>query len=127
MDLADSPILEYQDRSVLTTWAISYQAIRKKNEATANLLLLWAFLDHKDLWYGLFSAACEENERVAEGLSEWIGGIASNELEFTKAMRLLRNYSMIEDVEDSKGYATHPVLHRWAYNFQGDDSRLKLS
>ena len=47
-DGADAPLQDYPDRSVWTTWTISYHAIRKKNEATANLLLLWAFLDNKD-------------------------------------------------------------------------------
>jgi hypothetical protein len=38
--LADAPLQDYPDRSVWTTWAISYQAIREKHRATANLLLL---------------------------------------------------------------------------------------
>ena len=60
-------------------------------------------------------------------LSEWIGNIASTELEFTKAIQVLRNYSLIEDVEDLASYATHPVVHRWAYHFLGEDSRVELA
>ncbi|OAL35116.1 hypothetical protein AYO20_05593 [Fonsecaea nubica] len=41
------------DRNIWTTWMISFEAIRQRNEATSNLLLFWAFLDHRDLWYGL--------------------------------------------------------------------------
>ena len=37
--------------------ATLYQAVRRKNEATANLMLLWPFLDSRDLWYGLFNKA----------------------------------------------------------------------
>ena len=47
-DGADAPLQDYPDRSVWTTWTISYHAMRKKNEARANLVLLWAFLDNKD-------------------------------------------------------------------------------
>src|SRR5438045_2575379 len=54
---ADSPLHDYPGRSVWTTWVISYNAIRDQHKATANLLLLWSFLDNKDLWYGLFAEA----------------------------------------------------------------------
>jgi len=126
-DWADAPLQDYPDRSIWTTWAISYNAIRERHVATANLLLLWAFLDSKDLWYGLFASACSASTTTATSLLEWIGGLASNELEFTKAIQLLRNYSLVEDVKDLASYATHPVVHRWAYYFQGKDSRVQLA
>ena len=122
-----APLQDYPDRSVWTTWTISYETIRETHGAAANLLLLWALLDHKDLWYGLFRAAYEAFETVASGLSEWVGSIASNELDFIKAMPTLRNYSLIEEVTESKSYATHPVVHQWAYHFQEANSRVKLA
>jgi tetratricopeptide (TPR) repeat protein len=126
-DWEGPPVQDYPDRSVWTTWAISFSAIQEMNEAAANLLLLWAFLDNKDLWYGLFTAACSASTTVATSLSEWFGEIGSNELEFTKAIGLLRNYSLIEDVQGLGSYTTHPVVHRWAYYFQGEDSQLQLA
>lgn len=60
-------------------------------------------------------------------LSEWIGDIVNDELHFTKALRLLRNYSLVEGVNESDSYATHPVVHRWAYHFQEASSRKKLA
>jgi tetratricopeptide (TPR) repeat protein len=126
--LEEDRLQDYPDRSVWTTWTLSYNAIRDKNAAAANLLLLWAFLDGKDLWHGLFAAACNASTAVSSSLSEWIGDIAGNELEFTKAIGLLRNYSLIESVQGQGSYATHPVVHRWAYYFQdGDDSRAQLT
>ncbi|KAF2181783.1 hypothetical protein K469DRAFT_541438, partial [Zopfia rhizophila CBS 207.26] len=80
-----------------------YKAIQDKHKATVDPLLLWSFLDNRDLWYGLFTA---------------VRDIASNELEFSRAMQLLRNYSLIEDVEELASYATHPVVHRWVYHYQ---------
>ncbi|KAF2786451.1 FabD/lysophospholipase-like protein [Melanomma pulvis-pyrius CBS 109.77] len=123
--VADAPLQDYPDRCVWTTWAISYRAIHAKNKETANLLLLWSFLDNKDLWHGLFAEACLDPV-VAKMLSKWIGDIASNELEFSRAMQLLRNYSLIEEVEELASYATHPVVHRWAYHYQGKCSESKL-
>ena len=122
----DAPLQDYPDRSVWTTWAISYQAIRHKHEHTANLLLLWSFLDNKDLWHGLFAEACESSSIAKSMLSAWIGEIASSEVAFRRAMQLLRNYSLVEAVEATESYATHPVVHRWAYHYRGKQSELEL-
>ncbi|KAF2812175.1 FabD/lysophospholipase-like protein [Mytilinidion resinicola] len=117
---ADTLLQDYPGRSVGTTWTISYNAIRNKHKATANLLLLWSFLDNKNLWYGLFKKVYRTSSvNVRRNLSKWIGNIGSNELEFSRAMQLLRNYSLIEDIEELASYATHPVVHRWAYYYQG--------
>ncbi|KAF2625508.1 FabD/lysophospholipase-like protein [Macroventuria anomochaeta] len=125
-DITDAPLQDYPDRSVWTTWAISYQAIRDKHEHTANLLLLWSFLDNKGLWHGLFAAACEASTGAARMLSAWVGEIARSEVAFSRAMQLLRNYSLVEAVEETASYATHPVVHRWAYHYQGKQSAREL-
>jgi tetratricopeptide (TPR) repeat protein len=123
----DAPLQDYPERSVWTTWAISYQAIYEKHEYTAKLLLLWSFLDNKNLWYGLFKEACSYSEVGEIILSMWIGKIATSELAFSQAMQLLRNYSLVEEVKERAGYATHPVVHRWAYHYQGKQFKLELS
>jgi tetratricopeptide (TPR) repeat protein len=123
----DTPLQDYPDRSVWTTWAISYQAIRDKHEATANLLLLWSFLDNKDLWHGLFATACGKSIVATRMLSGWIGNIASSELEFSRAMQLLRNYSLVEAVAETASYATHPVVHQWAHHSQAKHFAVELS
>ena len=55
-DLDDGPLQDYPGRSLWTTWAISYQAIRDAYKNTANLLLLWSFLDNKEIG----RASCRE-------------------------------------------------------------------
>ena len=39
-DWEGAPLQDYPDRSVWTTWAISYNAIRERHVPAANLLLL---------------------------------------------------------------------------------------
>jgi tetratricopeptide (TPR) repeat protein len=117
--LNDPTLKDYPDRSVWTTWTISYHAIREKHEHTANLLLLWSFLDNKDFWYGLFATACKRSNTIFQMVSKWIGEIASSEFQFTGAMRLLRNYSLVEEITGTTSYATHPVVHQWTRNSQG--------
>jgi len=115
----DAPLQDYLDRSVWTTWAISYQAVIDKDETAAHLLLLWSFLDNKDLWHGLFAAACAASPTARTMLSKWIGDVATNKLAFSRAMLLLCSYSLVEAVEGAAGYTTHPVVHQWAYYHQG--------
>ena len=126
-DLDDGPLQDYPGRSVWTTWAISYQAICKRHKHTANLLLLWSFLDNKDLWHGLFVATCMRSTVAARMLLAWTGDIASSEVKFGQAMKLLRKYSLVEEVIDSTSYATHPVVHQWAHHSQGQHFATGLS
>ncbi|RYP55992.1 hypothetical protein DL770_010860 [Monosporascus sp. CRB-9-2] len=130
MELQDrkgAPLYDYGDRSIWTTWTISFKAIQKTNEAAANLLLLWAYLDNRDLWYGLLAAAGERSAVTAEHLSKWLQDIPSNELKFTDAVQLLRNYSMIESMQGLSSYATHPVVHKWASHVQDQEQRMVLA
>jgi hypothetical protein len=125
-DWEGAPPQDYLDRSTWTTWTISYEAIHEKQATAANLLLLWAFLNSEDLWYGFFAVACGRSETVASGLSSCVGSIANIELQFI-TMRLLLNYSLVERVSESGSYATHSVVHQWAYHFQEVSSRQKLA
>jgi tetratricopeptide (TPR) repeat protein len=124
--LNDPTLKDYPDRSVWTTWTISYYAIREKNEDTANLLLLWSFLDNKDLWYGLFKAAYKQGPITTRTISKWIGEVANSEIQFTGAMRLLRNYSLVEEITGTTSYATHPVVHQWTRHSQGRQFEREL-
>jgi hypothetical protein len=107
-----------------TTWTISYHAIQAKSMAAANLLLLWACLDHKDLWYGLLARASIKSTDVADYLSEWLADLAKDEVKFIAAMGLLRRHYLIEGgLQDLAGYAVHPFIHRWAFHIQDEKQR----
>jgi len=126
-DQVRAPLQDYPDRSIWTTWSISYNTIREQDEAAANLLLLWSFLDNKDLWFELFTAACGASARVAREVSGWIGDLANNEVEFRQSIQLLCSYSLVESVEETTSYATHPVVHKWARYYRGQDFGEKLA
>ena len=122
----DTPLQDYPDRSIWTTWVISYNAIREKHEGIANLLLLWSFLDNKDLWYGLFTMAYQKSTTTRGNLLNWIRSAVSSELGFSQVVRLLCSYSLVEEVEAAASYSTHPVVHKWAYHYQSLDSRKRI-
>jgi hypothetical protein len=45
-----SPQLEsYEDRSLYTTWQITFDRIQQQNPASASLLKLWAYFDRQDV------------------------------------------------------------------------------
>ena len=46
---------------------------------------------------------------------------ASDQLDFTKAMKLLRRYSMIEETNILGIYSIHPVVHKWAFHYFQDE------
>jgi hypothetical protein len=43
---------------------ISFEQVTSESEEAANLLKLWGFLNHKDLWYGLFAGVCDKNDEI---------------------------------------------------------------
>ncbi|KAF1820033.1 uncharacterized protein K489DRAFT_292492, partial [Dissoconium aciculare CBS 342.82] len=47
---------EYGERSVLTTWKVSYEQVKSTDPLAAQLLDLWAFLHHGDVWAELVLA-----------------------------------------------------------------------
>ncbi|KAI9676685.1 MAG: hypothetical protein M1829_003004 [Trizodia sp. TS-e1964] len=126
-DQVDTPLQDYPNRSIWTTWTISFNMIREQDKETSNLLLLWSFLDSKDLWFEMFTAACSASGEAAAEISRWIEDLANSRLKFTQSMELLRSYSLVESVENEMGYATHPVVHRWARYCYSQDYRDKLA
>ena len=91
----------------------------------AKLLVLWSFLDHNDLWYGLFKGISRSGSTM-KVLLQNLGDAASNEMFFVDAMGLLRDYSLIESSGDAGGYVMHTVVHRWVYLYHGMKHRLAL-
>ncbi|KAL2258899.1 hypothetical protein VTK26DRAFT_7612 [Humicola hyalothermophila] len=58
-----SPLVDYEQGSVATTWTVSFKAVEAQNKNAANLLRLWAFVDGRNLWYGLLQAAVGGGEQ----------------------------------------------------------------
>lgn len=117
-----SPLVDHEDRSIATTWTISFKAIEARSNSAANLLLLWAFLDNRDFWHGILQAATEKQD-----WPEWLHQLARNEVEFLDAARLLLRYSMIEKKQSAQGsYTMHPVVHRWTSHIQQNPKKIEM-
>jgi tetratricopeptide (TPR) repeat protein len=128
MEIEDTaPLRSYGNRSINTTWTVSYNAIRAKNEGAANLLLLWAHLDHKTLPFWILQAGVHGSSALAKDLSAWLRDAVDDEVKFLQVFRLLRSYCMIESLHGSSTHGTHPVVHQWAFHIQDKHQRAELS
>jgi tetratricopeptide (TPR) repeat protein len=119
------PLQEYGDRSVLTTWKMSYEQVQSQSEEAAGLLRLWGFLDCGDLWYELVACASRLNERIKK--PDWLLRLAENELEFLSSLQLLSHYSLVDAKEDAPSHSMHAVLHEWCCQLADGSERSMLS
>ncbi|KAG9760559.1 phospholipase, patatin family protein, partial [Aureobasidium melanogenum] len=122
------PLQEYaqkSQRSMLTTWMISYEQVRNQNCEAATLLKLWAFLDRKDIWYELI--ACANQLKSMIDIPEWLLILAKTPLKFQGALGLLKKYSLVNNGTDNDSYSMHPVLHSWCRHLASMSSTSEIT
>ncbi|KAH7395355.1 hypothetical protein DE146DRAFT_616190 [Phaeosphaeria sp. MPI-PUGE-AT-0046c] len=118
----------YEDRSLYTTWKVTFDRIQKQNAASAQLLKLWAYFDKQDLWYGLLRHAHSANDGWIQ-----IHKLIEDELDFNKAIRLLCEYGLAHSeasssqLSGSAGYSVHGCVHSWTTNVLNDGWDNELS
>lgn len=120
------PLQEYAERSVLTTWKMSYDQVRTVEPRAAMLLDQWAFLYPRDMSYGLIEAYNDNSEHVV-GEEEDDEALVADELAFLDAVGVLAEYSLVNSMEDTGRFSIHAVVHEWSlYNIADDGSRERL-
>jgi tetratricopeptide (TPR) repeat protein len=123
------PLQDYGQRSMLTTWKISYDQVLRRSETAAWLLRLWAFFHHDDFWFGLLDNSGDIAHNLREGeefeLPTWLAELSGSELEFSSAMGLLNAYSLAESTGGGS-YTMHPVLHRHIRSLLSDHEESSL-
>lgn len=103
----------YEDRTLYSTWQISYDRVCQQNQLSAQLMCLWAYFDNQDLWYELLKSG--SSQRLP-----WLQQLTRNEIVFHSTMRVLCDYGLVE-VKSSAGrglasrvYSIHSCVHSWA-------------
>ncbi|KAI0554134.1 kinesin light chain [Xylaria curta] len=118
----------YRDRTLCSTWELSYTHIQKEYPLAAHLLRWWAYFDNEDIWFELLRL---------EGAVDppWIYELA-DEINFNKAMGMLQDYGFVEphisssDLIESRGYSIHACVHAWSVyvlNSDWDTNLARLS
>jgi tetratricopeptide (TPR) repeat protein len=119
----------YEDRSLYTTWQITFDRIQQRNAGSAKLLKLWAYFDRQDVWFELL----RQGSSADEG---WIQELTEDELSFNAAVRLLRDYGLVDadlsfqHLSGSGGYSVHSCVHSWTVfvlNKEWDESLARLA
>ncbi|KIW13295.1 hypothetical protein PV08_08483 [Exophiala spinifera] len=102
----------YEDRSLCTTWQITFVRIERQNAAAAKLLQWWAYFDRQDIWFELLRHASSADD-------EWIRKLAKDELNFNEAVTLLCSFGLV-DIDQSlslplgaRRYSMHSCVHSW--------------
>lgn len=130
----------YEHGSISSSWEMSLAAVETRDSFAGKLLMLWAFLDSFDVWWGLFQSAMDntnglgvvqsslqlwntsqrdvmedKTEKQPFGHLDWLSTIASNEAIFIGAVKALREFSLVESSKGvSGGFSIHPVVHEWS-------------
>ncbi|KAF2732394.1 HET-domain-containing protein, partial [Polyplosphaeria fusca] len=125
-----SPTLSsYEDRSLYTTWQVTFDQIQEQNAASAQLLKLWAYFDKQDVWFGLLRHACNADNESIRKLTE-------DELSYNKAVRMLCEYGLahpeplLRQASRPVGYGVHSCVHSWTIsvlNREWDDDLARLA
>jgi len=119
----------YEDRTLHTTWQITFDRIEKQNIASARLLKLWAYFDRQDLWFDLLRHASPVDDA-------WIQELTEDELNFNAAVTLLCSFGLVEPDRSSqqqvgaRGYSVHSCVHSWivfVLNREWDKSLARMS
>lgn len=98
---------DYQDRTLETTWLVSYNRIQRQSPAAADLLKFWACVDYRNLEYNLVQDSKGYFE-APHPLSDMV----NDRLTFFDAMRYLIGNSFAQSTGRDQ-WSLHRVLHKW--------------
>jgi hypothetical protein len=98
-----SPGRQYQQGNMLQTWMISYHEIQKRDPHAAELLLLLARFDNRDIWYGLVKGGI-----YSSNVPPWLERTVSNGLTFKISVKTLIGFSLSKHIHSCYyGHANH--------------------
>ncbi|KAJ5559378.1 hypothetical protein N7513_001777 [Penicillium frequentans] len=106
-----SPGRQYQQGNILQTWLISYHEIQKRDPSAAELLLLLARFDNRDIWYELVKGASHSSD-----VPSWLEGIISSGFSFKIRVKHLIGFSLLETKQQEGSYSMHPVVQSWCHH-----------
>ncbi|KAJ5624187.1 hypothetical protein N7510_000496 [Penicillium lagena] len=98
---------EYQERTLYTTWDLSYSRLEKEDPDAAKLLKLLAYFDNQSLWYGLFHAG------LTDSSPEWLREVLIDDVNFNGVMEVLVEYYFLDTHQTSDSWSMHNCVHDW--------------
>src|SRR4051794_26052880 len=80
------PLPDYRDRTLYTTWNISFTQIETEDPNAAQCLKLLAYFDNQDVWYELLHAGANDPAPL------WFAEITKDAAAFESVMSVLTDY-----------------------------------
>ncbi|KAJ5557284.1 TPR repeat protein [Penicillium frequentans] len=106
---------EYHDRTLYTTWDITYAHLAAENPYAAKFLKMLAYFDNQSLWYGFFHAGITKNS------PEWLCDVVASDVTFHGVMAILAKYSFLEIDGVSGSWSMHNCIHDWTLAMLDED------
>ncbi|KAJ5737299.1 uncharacterized protein N7483_002424 [Penicillium malachiteum] len=103
----------------LETRMISFQEIQNRDPIAAEILLLLARFDNRDVWYELV-----KNASHSSNIPVWLERAISSELEFKVCMKPLIEFSLLHTTQQEGSYTMHPVVQDWCFHLASKDGNL---
>jgi tetratricopeptide (TPR) repeat protein len=118
------PLQEYGERSVLTTWTMSYEQVKGMDPLAAQLLDLWAFLYHGDMWAELVLAG--QSDEAQHRPHEAAVFRPMTKLSLQHSIGTLVQYSMVSMSTADRAPTIHPVVHMWCLHSLGKSTKQQF-
>ncbi|KAK9485193.1 hypothetical protein V1527DRAFT_452484 [Lipomyces starkeyi] len=90
----------------------------KQDQNAAELLLLLAHFDYRDIWYELVKCGTNSSNQPT-----WFSNVTPNRFAFKERMRTLIGFSFIEVKQQEGSYAMHPVVQDWCLHMTENDAK----
>ncbi|KAJ5855201.1 hypothetical protein N7455_009149 [Penicillium solitum] len=98
---------EYEERTLYTTWDISYSRLKNEAPKAAKILKLLAYFDNQSLWYELFHAG------LTDSSPEWLSEVITDDVNFDGVMGVLAEYYFLDTQQTSGSWSMHNCVHHW--------------
>ncbi|KAJ6118771.1 hypothetical protein N7471_013391 [Penicillium samsonianum] len=98
---------EYEERTLYTTWDISYSRLKNEDPEAAKILKLLAYFDNQSLWYELFHAG------LTDSSPEWLSEVITDDVNFDGVMGVLAEYYFLDTHQTSGSWSMHNCVHDW--------------
>ena len=95
------------DRTLYTTWNISFTRLGLEDPEAAQLLSLLAYFDNQNIWYEILHAG------VSRVSAEWLAASTANVVAFASTMGKLVEYCFVENNGGTNSYSMHTCIHDW--------------
>ncbi|KAK5080194.1 hypothetical protein LTR05_008761 [Lithohypha guttulata] len=98
---------EYTDRTLHTTWNLTYHRLECDDPLAAKVLKLLAYFDNQEIWFDLLRVGIEDES------PNWLREVAADQIDFESIMGTLVDYCLVEAQPRTRSYGMHNCVHDW--------------